>query len=192
LKKPKHNRRRNSLRLRSWDYTHPGWYFITITTKDRRPFLGSVNDDRVQLSPIGRIVEEEWKKLPSIRTRLRIDEWVIMPNHIHGIPILERDFPRASRWDTPTKARLKAGSLGAIVNHFKSNCTKRIRVAGFSEFKWQRGYFDHIIRNDDDLHRIRQYIRFNPWKSSLEMRHLQEGKVQPENGERNNSKIKYT
>ncbi len=173
MRKTDNYRRRASMRLRSWDYTHPGWYFVTITTKNRRPFLGAVNDNQFQLSPIGRIVEKEWKKLPSKRNHMCIDEWVIMPNHIHGIIILERDLPRASRWDAPTKARLKRGSLGVIINQFKSNCTKRIHAAGFHEFKWQRGYYDHIIRNDGDLKRIRSYIRLNPLRFSLDRHHLQ-------------------
>ncbi|MGD8812877.1 MAG: hypothetical protein PVI78_00215 [Anaerolineales bacterium] len=161
------------MRLTSWDYTSPGWYFITISTKDRHPFFGEVIEDAVQYSPIGRIVEKEWKKLPLKRPHLRIDEWVIMPNHMHGILILERELHRASRWDAPTRARLKAGSLGAIINHFKSNCTKRIRAAGFSHFAWQRGFYDHIIRDDGDLERIRRYIRNNPLKWALDPYHPQ-------------------
>jgi putative transposase len=124
------------------------------------------------LSPIGKIVEKEWKRLPSIRSQYRIDEWVIMPNHFHAIVILQDDHSRASRRDAPTKARLKPRSLGAIVNHFKSNCTKRIHAAGFHEFAWQRGYHDHIIRDDGDLRRIRRYIRLNPLKWSLDPYHL--------------------
>jgi REP element-mobilizing transposase RayT len=102
---------------------------------------------------------------------VNLDEWVVMPNHVHGILVLQSESARASRWDAPTGARLVPGSLGAIVNHFKANCTKRIRSAGLLDFAWQRGYFDHIIRDATDLSRIRRYIRLNRIKWSLDQYH---------------------
>jgi len=174
MSKAEEQRRRDSLRLPSWDYTFPAWYFITICTKNRPPFFGDILDDEIRLSWVGRIVEEEWNRIPSLRPHVILDEWVVMPNHLHGIVILQGVSARASRRDAPTKAGLKPGSLGAIVNHFKSNCTKRIRAAGSSTFAWQRGYYDHIIRDEIDRSRIRRYIRQNPLKWSLDPYHCRD------------------
>lgn len=88
-----------------------------------------------------------------------------MPNHIHGIIVIQNDeHVETSRRDVSTsKPRLKSNSLGAIVNQIKSVCTKRIRAAGFVDFGWQPGYYDHIIRDDEDLNRVREYINGNPY-----------------------------
>ncbi len=166
-----HQRRKSSTRLPSWNYATPGWYFITICTEGKTPFFGEIIDGSVRLTAIGEIVDEEWRRLPSIRPHVGIDDWVILPNHVHGIIVLQSGGKRASRRDATTTPRLKAGSLGAVINHFKSNCTKRIRSAGEGDFAWQRGYFDHIIRNKEDLVRIRSYIRDNPRKWTLDPYH---------------------
>ncbi len=165
------HRRRHSTRLPSWNYTTPGWYFITICTKSKMPFFGKIVGDGVRLTAIGRVIEEEWKRLPSVRSHVEIDEWVIMPNHVHGIIVLQSGGARASRRDAPTTPRLEAGSLGVVINHFESNCTKRIRSMGASDFAWQRGYYDHIIRNEENLARIRTYIRDNPTEWALDPYH---------------------
>jgi putative transposase len=151
-----------STRLPGWDYAGAGWYFVTICTRNRECLFGDIVDGEMHLSSIGEIVAEEWQKTPDIRPNVVLDEWVIMPNHLHGIIIIERDVSTT----TTTPSRLKAGSLGAIIGQVKSICTKRIWAIGHTDFAWQARFYDHIIRNEASLKRIREYIVNNPakWK----------------------------
>ena len=174
-----------SARLPGWDYRTAGWYFVTICTRDRFPFFGQVADGDMILSPMGEIVAEEWQRTPEVRPNVALDEWIIMPNHLHGIivivdtadPVVETPGPvETSRpvetphrgvstnrgADAKTKPGLTAGSLGAIVGQIKSVCTKRIWAAGYADFAWQSRFHDHIIRDEGSLQRIRQYIVNNP------------------------------
>jgi len=182
-----------SARLRGRDYAAAGWYFVTLCTRNRESFFGEIVEADVRLSAIGGIVAEEWQKTPTIRPNVELDEWIVMPNHIHRIIIIKpvseesgRDVPveplpverlseerlRGEEETThrvvSTKARLKSGSLGAIVGQFKSVCTKHIWAAGFPDFYWQPRFFDHIIRNKESLRKIRQYIVTNPVKWELD------------------------
>ncbi|MEK7248333.1 MAG: transposase, partial [Chloroflexota bacterium] len=163
-----------SARLSGWDYTANACYFVTICTRERLPFLGDVIDGRVILSEAGRIVDEEWRRTADVRPDVAIDEYVVMPNHVHGIIVLNRAPSNTivTTEKTPHRgvstARLAPGSLGAIVGQFKSVCTKRIRDAGMTDFGWQVRFYDHIIRDEESLNRIRQYIVDNPLKWELE------------------------
>ncbi len=159
-----------SARLGSWDYTSPGWYFVTVCTKNKEKFFGDVVDGEMNLSEVGRVVSEEWLKTAIIRSNIMLDEWVIMPNHLHGILVI---VERAINVETPrrgvsTISKWKPGTLGAIINQFKSISTKRIRRAGIAAFAWQPRFFDHIIRNEDALSRIQTYIQNNPQKWEID------------------------
>ncbi len=190
MTKFKNKYRIESTRLPGWDYTTPGWYFVTICTKNREPFFGQVVNGVMRLSPIGEIVAEEWQKTEEIRENVTMDASVIMPNHVHGVIIIheQRDddnvvmpgftanpvamaqsveTPRrgvSTDWGQTAKAtqNWKSGSLGAIIGQIKSVCTKRIWAAGYPEFGWQSRFYDHIIRNRESLEHIRAYIYNNP------------------------------
>ena len=173
-----------SARLPGWDYRAAGWYFVTVCTRDRYPFFGHVVDGEMILSPIGEIVAEEWLRTPEVRPNVVLDEWIVMPNHLHGIIVIvdtpdivgtpdtvetpdivetpRRGVSTTARADATTESRLMAGSLGAIMGQIKSVCTKRIRAAGYTDFAWQSRFHDHIIRDEKSLQRIRQYIVNNP------------------------------
>jgi putative transposase len=159
-----------SARLPGWDYRTAGWYFVTVCTRDHTPFFGHVVDDDMILSPIGEIVAEEWQRTPEVRPNVDLDEWIIMPNHLHSILVIVDtpdivETPRrgvSTGNHTPTGQRLMAGSLGAIVGQIKSVCTKRVWAAGYIDFDWQSRFHDHIIRGEGSLRRIRQYIADNP------------------------------
>ena len=179
-----------SVRLKGWDYTSAGWYFVTICTRTRLPFFGEIIAGEMHLSLIGQIIAYEWKRTEKIRPYVSLDEWIVMPNHIHGIINLHpgEGVVETSRSNPHNKQkisnlqvvlshqnlrqrdvstenpRLKAGSLGAIIGQIKSVCTKRIRSKGFYDFGWQAGYYDHIIRDNKELDRIREYILGNPYK----------------------------
>ncbi|MDD5368666.1 MAG: hypothetical protein PHQ40_06270, partial [Anaerolineaceae bacterium] len=155
-----------TVRHPDWDYSFPGWYFITLCTQHHTNWFGDIQSGRIQTSPAGEIVAEEWQKSGELRKTIRLDAWVLMPNHLHGIIEICDRLADASIADAGTI--WKPGCLGAIVNQIKSKCSKRIRAAGYREFRWQARYYDHIIRREKELMNIRQYILDNPLKWELD------------------------
>ena len=176
-----------SARMAGWDYAAAGCYAVTICTRERGSYLGDVVKGEMHLSTMGEIVAEEWQRSAEVRPYVVLDEWVITPNHLHGIiaigekagdaamprPDDDAETPRdVGTVETPRRGvptmrlpappRLQAGSLGAIIGQFKSVCTKRIWAAKLGDFGWQTRFYDQIIRNEESLHRIRQYIHDNP------------------------------
>jgi putative transposase len=177
----KHHRR--SIRLKGYDYTQPGAYLVTICTKDRLCLFGEVVDGEMRLNPWGEIVREEWLKTAQIRpyVRLHEDEFVVMPNHVHGIIwIMDDDVVGAWRRRAPTAdhdatlERFGAPypvpflplSVRSNPPHKRINALRNTPGVPI----WQRNYYEHIIRNEDALNRIRQYIVDNPvrWASDRE------------------------
>ena len=151
-----------STRLKGWDYRTPAWYFVTICTLEHRCFLGRIRNGAMHRSQAGEIVASEWVRTESVRPVVRLDEWVVMPNHVHGI--IEMGTDGTPRSPAEGRSRLVSGSLGAIIGQFKTVCTKRIRKAVRSDFGWQDRFHDHIIRDEEALQMIRWYIRTNPSK----------------------------
>ena len=150
---------RKQHRLRNWDYGAPGWYFVTICTKDKRPLLSEVRGDdatfRTMLTPVGKMVEDSWNKLSQIAPHIHTDAVCIMPNHVHGIIVIE-EHPIAQR-----------RSLGELMHGFKSATTRRFNQIVPADQKntlWQDSYYDEIIRNDAMLENARNYITGNPGK----------------------------
>ncbi len=154
---------RKSIRIKEYDYTNQNWYYITICTKDKQHCFGEIKNGKMILNKFGQIVEEEWLKTKQLRGNIDLDYYVIMPNHFHGIIIIESTAGATHRV-ARTKAELKANSLGSIIGQFKSVVTKRIRASGLENFQWQRNYYEHIIRNEKDLFNISKYIELNPLK----------------------------
>ena len=109
---------------------------------------------------IGNIVAGEWERTAQIRKNVQLDEWVVMPNHVHGIVVIEEPSVETTRRVVSTT--IKPDSLGSIIGQFKSIATKRARTAGYPDFAWQPRYYDHIIRNDKSLKKIQDYIMRNP------------------------------
>ena len=150
-----------SSRLPGYDYSQPGAYFVTVCTAGRELWFGEVANGEMTLSAIGEIVREEILRTPEVRANVDLDEWAIMPNHVHMII----QIVDSSAVETPRRgvSTWKPGTLGTIMNQFKSVCTKRIWAAyPESGFAWQSRFHDHIIRNDESLRLIREYIRINP------------------------------
>ncbi|MCG2768159.1 MAG: transposase [Chloroflexota bacterium] len=176
----KHHRR--SIRLKGYDYTLPGAYFVTIVTHGRELLF----DDAI----LHRVVETFWQRIPGHTLHVELDEWVVMPNHLHGIIIITDPVVGATH--SPLNPSMKrpsgpatgfqserdqhgnasplqatgppSGSLGAIIGNFKSVTTRRInRVRHSPGLRvWQRNYYERIIRNERELNAIRQYICDNP------------------------------
>ena len=158
---------RRSIRVPGHDYTSASAYFVTLCTADRACIFGEIVDDTPTLSETGLIVDEEWRRSAHVRRNVTLDAYVIMPNHLHGVLFIAdaTDRGRASQRLAPTRTgpRNPAGSLGAVIGQFKSAVTKRVSSrAGASVMVWQRGYYEHIIRDDNGLDRIRTYIANNP------------------------------
>ncbi|MEK7136741.1 MAG: hypothetical protein AAB853_00485 [Patescibacteria group bacterium] len=126
-----------SARLKNWDYTTPGYYFVTICTKDKHCWLGDIRGIQeepwasLQPSEAGKVVASCWEKIPEHYKNVALDQHIIMPNHFHGILSIEKQDP--------------AVPLGLIVNQFKAASTKHIRGAGHHDFAWQARFYDHII-----------------------------------------------
>ncbi len=154
---------RRSIRLPWHDYAAPCAYFVTICARHHACLFGTVVDGRLVPSEIGRIVSETWRELPRHHPRVALDTFALMPNHVHAVLLLRRGSAAVPA--VPTRRRtLASGSLGAIIGAFKAAVTRRVRLLSGSPGAavWQRNYFEHIIRNQEDLDEIRVYIAINP------------------------------
>jgi putative transposase len=173
---------RQSIRLRGYDYTSPGAYFITICSHQRKCLLGEIVDGEMQLNQLGNVVQSHWMKLPTYHSHLQLDAWVIMPNHVHGILILTHDEVGTGLAKNvsvqPMNLMSKPALTGRyhgipeIIRGFKTFSSRRIneiqKVKGIPV--WQRNYYEHIIRNEESLQHLRQYIHNNPlswWEDQL-------------------------
>jgi putative transposase len=170
-------RRRQSVRLPGYDYAQTGAYFITIVTQNRICLLGNIIDDQLILSDAGHIVQSVWKELPEHFAATATDTFVVMPNHVHGIIHIGNETkPVGAQHAAPSggiglsRSNVRAGSLGAIVRSLKSAVTKRYNEkhapSGFG--LWQRNYYEHVIRDENSLIRIREYIATNPARWSID------------------------
>lgn len=174
---PDHHRRR-SIRLKGYDYTTAGAYFITICTRQRECLFGTIEDGEMGLNQFGQIVADTYLWLASQYLHVHLDQWVVMPNHLHGIIVLT-DYPR--KGDSriaptpeiaPTLDMANRKSLGRLIGAFKTVSTKQINLIRDTPGTrvWQRNYYEHIIRDDRALQHIRQYIQNNPlswWQDQL-------------------------
>jgi REP element-mobilizing transposase RayT len=159
-----------STRLPDWDYAGHGWYFVTLCAWDHICFFGEIVDGEMRLSPIGEIVAQEWQRTPLVRSNVKLDEWVIMPNHLHGIIAIMGPSERVGE-AVPAPSQLRSRSLGATIGQVKSVCTKRIWAEGYTDFAWQSRFHDHIIRDEGALARMREYIADNVAKWELDRYH---------------------
>jgi putative transposase len=184
-------RKRRTIRLKEYDYSTPWWYYVTICAFDRKLLFGEIKNGKMVLNEIGKIVKEEWLKTKEVRKNVDLDYYIIMPNHMHVVIIIEPSIENlgATRWVaqdnkerviqriTPTNQTLISNSLGSIIGQFKSKVTKRVKkLSGNPLIKiWQRNYYEHIIRNELDLLNIRKYIELNPLKWELDEYYLSNG-----------------
>lgn len=159
---------RRSIRLRGYDYAQAGLYFVTMCTCEKQCTLGRAVGNHVELSSLGWIVRECWFDLPYHHARVELDRFVIMPNHFHGVFILHQLVGRRAQQAAPLRAetRVQPDSLAAIIRSFKAAVSRRAaHELQIAEPVWQRNYYEHIIRNGDDMVEIRRYIATNPAKS---------------------------
>ena len=184
LPKPRFGQRR-SMRLPDYDYSIAGSFFVTICARDRAAIFGSLRERRFYPNALGRIVESCWEEIPAHSPTVTLDEWVLMPNHLHGIVVNWGDKgatcrapadprspsaafpPVVKNAEQPNKfGPLVANSLGSVVRAFKAAATKTARDSGAWSIGtiWQRGYHERLIRNARELEDRHGYIRENPLK----------------------------
>ena len=164
-----------STRLKNWDYSSSGYYFVTICIQDHRCYFGNIVNQKMQLSEIGEIVEKYWLEIPNHFPNVDLDFFVVMPNHIHGVIIIEpfshkcRDeaLPRLYNGEYPQMSIISPSprSLSTIIGSYKSICSKIVNQKYPKiNFAWQPRFHDHIIRNEKSYQEIRRYIFENPAK----------------------------
>lgn len=201
---------RKPIRLREFDYSNGAFYYVTICTKNREEFFGKIENDDMILNKYGQIAKDLWIEIPNHFSNCVIDEFIIMPNHIHGILIIDhysvnnnmnnRNNDMNNRNNHGCSLQNNHGNVGnndrcspknvnqnvgnndcctpnsnqknrnmelipKIISQFKSSVTREIRkIYDDYNFGWQKSYYDHIIRNDNSLMKIRHYIKYNPFK----------------------------
>ena len=189
----KNKYRIKSARMPGWDYSGNGHYFITICTDGREHFFGSIKNGMVCVTSPGAAAYWYWREIPRHFHHVSLDAFVVMPNHVHGIVIIDHgdagnaagcrecqnivqcrneqfeqlNVYRGRTGNTNVMSAIspKTGSLSAIIRSFKSECAKTInRICPEMHFAWQKRFHDHVIRNEFALNRIRTYIRENPRK----------------------------
>lgn len=179
-----------SARLQGWDYRNAGMYFITICTHNKIPYFGKCENGKLKLSAAGLLVQGCWYEIPRRNHHVQLGEFIVMPNHVHGVLILEETLPdidsvetfnsnvstqNASAQNIPQRSKNeyfqnispKSSSVSRIVQQFKRACTYHIKTSLLKkDFRWQERFYDHIIRTDESFVRISNYIVNNSskWK----------------------------
>jgi putative transposase len=148
-------------RLSGYNYSKNGWYFVTIDCLNMREWFGKIVDGEVNLNDCGLFANHYWKNIVNVYQNVVLDEYIIMPNHIHGIVrIVDDVVVGTGQWPVRTE---RIGLLSKIVNGYKNAVTKNIRFGlGKGDFAWQRSFYDEIIRSELMLKNIRKYIIENP------------------------------
>ena len=172
-------RQRRSTRLPGYDYSSPGAYFVTICVREGECLLGEVVGAEMRFNEFGRIAHEFWADVPVHFPNVSVDSFVIMPNHLHSIvvireeggetpPLQDRDRRGAetapSAASASPQSRIKRPTLGQIVGYYKHETTRQINQVRESAgvVFWQRNYWEHVIRSEESLNRIREYVQTNP------------------------------
>jgi REP element-mobilizing transposase RayT len=153
-------RNRKLTRLKGYDYSRAGFYFVTVCTKNRVEWFGNIADGKMILNDHGNIVVQCWHDLVNHYKNVRLDEFMVMPDHVHGIIIIQNNVGNGLK-PFPTDG-VKSHELPEIVRGFKTFSSRRINEQSFPKFQWQKSFYDRIIRNERDLNRIRKYIQDNP------------------------------
>jgi REP element-mobilizing transposase RayT len=177
--------RRRSLRLKGYDYTCAGAYFVTICAQDQACLFGNIVDGAMCLNNAGHMLARLWNDIPARFVDVEIDTFVVMPNHVHGIIVLPDAADRAATRRAATRVAPTEGNVGAtlvvvpalsdVVAAFKSLTTvhyiRGVKTRAWPAFRrqlWQRNYYEHVVRDEKELDRIRRYIDENPARWALD------------------------
>jgi len=163
--------RRRSIRMKDYDYSQAGAYFVTICTWNKKCIFGEVENAEIRMNECGQVVRNEWLHTENIRSNVELDAFIVMPNHVHGILIIVDDGRGVLQYASTKKHGFSSPSqtLGSIIRGLKSSVTKIINQIRNSHGVpvWQRNYYEHVVRNEPELNKIREYIINNPlnWKT---------------------------
>jgi putative transposase len=176
-------RRPNSLRLQGYDYSQAGMYFVTVVVKDRKHVFGEIVNETMMLNEAGNIVQDVWRDLPNHYTDTKLDEFIVMPNHVHGIIVIQQEDTSISN---PTVGEVHEPPLQQpaldrrrmmipkIIGRFKTVSAKHVNLLHGRPGQplWQRGFHDRIIRDENELNKIRSYIQTNSLRLSLDQENV--------------------
>jgi len=174
IEKQFNNYYRQSHRLKGFDYSKNGCYYVTICTKNREHYFGEIDDNVMKYDILGEVAIKLWLAIPAHYHYVLLDEFVVMPNHIHGILMINRNVKNNVATQHIASLQFKrqtlrhynkfapqSDNLAAIIRGYKIG-VKKFAVINDLDFWWQSRFYDKIIRNKDDLSRIREYIKNNP------------------------------
>jgi len=163
-----------SSRLKNWDYSTPGFYYVTICTLNHNSFFGKIENRKMNPSKSGSTIDDCWRKIPQQFNGIQLDAFVIMPNHLHGVIHITDKFCRdaINRVSTITPGQKIGGfsgrknpmvnkNLSTVIRWFKGKSTRQIKLTG-KFFAWQSRFYDHLIKNQTEYYKIKQYIINNP------------------------------
>ena len=158
-------RERKQIRLKNYNYSLEGYYFVTICTKNREEWFGKIGDGSMILNTYGEVAKKSWNEIPQHFKDIKIDQFSVMPNHVHGILMIEMV---GNAYMRSLQDRTKM-LLSKIMQQYKSSVTREInfRQKHFY-FQWQRSFYDHVIRNEKSLNNLREYVVNNPLKWNLD------------------------
>jgi REP element-mobilizing transposase RayT len=160
-------RERKRIRLKRYDYSQDGYYFVTICAENREEWFGKVEKGEMILNQYGKIANQCWDDLPNHYLNCSLDSFVVMMNHIHGIiVILNKDVTIVGNGLKPFPTH----GLSEMIPGFKTFSSRKINeeIKNDNKFQWQKSFYDHVIRNETELYRIRDYIKNNPLKWDLD------------------------
>ena len=165
-----------SMRLAGYNYSWPGAYFVTVCTFEKRCLFGRVDNEKMHINAYGKIVKREWISACKSYPDVYCDYYIVMPNHFHGVVFINAPAgaiagsPQQKDWAPVTRKDRRQMLLPKIIGRFKMQTAKNINFMRNTSGSaiWQRSYYDHIIRNEEDLTRIREYIINNPIKWELD------------------------
>lgn len=148
--------KRKKKRLQNYNYSNPGYYYITICTKNFVEYFGEISNEKMILNELGKIADTKCRLIPDHYDNINIEIYKVMPNHIHLIIILNETGNESEK--------KKVGLISTVIKSLKGIITKEIRKSFGIQFEWQRSFYDHVIRNEKSLYRINSYIKHNELK----------------------------
>lgn len=168
---------RQSMRLKNYDYSSTGAYFVTILSYERTNIFGRVRESSVVLNDLGRVVKNAWELIPDHFNEFELDSYVIMPNHLHGIIHIQNEKHYKdltyNQFQQPTRK-----SVSTVIQAFKATVTREARKESMAYHVWQRNFYEHVIRTDKELYKCQEYIQNNPLKWTLDRNNRESLKYQ--------------
>jgi len=147
-------------RLPYYNYASSGYYFVTLVAKNRHEYFSIIKDGNIILTDIGKIIKQSWLYIPMSSPFVSLDEYVVMPNHVHGILLI--DNPNEDLELKEKKFEIRKNSRSVVMRTFKAATTARARKLNPNIQLWQSRFYDRIIRNEKELQNVRKYIKDNP------------------------------